>query len=274
MRKEQPVPGVPGAVWVEVSSLPAALEGGVRVGLHSQARPGALLADVPGVGRFLATDGQLIEFCAAPGADAISVRMLLGGVRAALVMQRRGLPLHAACLVPPGHGGAVALCGQRGAGKSTMAAELMRRGWRLLGDDLTPVYLEGDRLLAWPSGGGLRLWRDAVEALGLTPERMQRIPGERDKYLVPAEAVDAGVPLEAIFLLDRAGDAGVVPISGPERLATLMEQTYRPRYLQGLGVVADHLTMSCRIAEQVGLFTLSYRGPVGEGAELLSRALR
>ncbi len=269
------VPGVPGSALVEVSSLPEALDGAVSVGQYSAAKPGALLAVVPGVGRFLALRGERIEFWREPGSDPVSVEQFLyGGVRAALIDQRGGLPLHAACLVSPGSGEAMAVAGQRGAGKSTMTAELVRRGWLLLGDDLTAVYLQEGALMAWPSRGGIRLWRDACDRMDVRTETLVRIPGEREKYIVPAASTTQPAPLTQICVLDRSRAGGLEAISGPRRLATLLEQTYRPRYLKGLGCVENHLALSCQIAEHVTMQTLCYTGPVTDGADLLEATVR
>ena len=243
------VPGVPGALVVEVASLPDDLEGAVPVGMFSVARPGALLCVMPGVGRFLAVGGERIEFCREMGADPLSVEQFLhGGIRAALISQRGGLPLHAACLVPPGSKEAVAIGGRRGAGKSTMCAELVRRGWSLLGDDLTALYWRNGVAEAWPSRGGIRLWRDALERMGVDAQTLVRMPGERDKFLLPAVACEGAAEISHLFVLDRSQAGGAVAVEGPARLATLLEQTYRPRYLKGLGLLGSHLALSAQIA--------------------------
>ena len=44
-------------------------------------------------------------------------------------------PLHAGSLIPPGKTDCVLVCAPSGAGKTTLIAALLRRGWRTLGDD-------------------------------------------------------------------------------------------------------------------------------------------
>ena len=66
--------------------------------------------------------GATIDVATVPGADAGAVELFLNGsARAALIHQRGELPLHAATLLPPAGGGAVAISGTSGIGKSKFA---------------------------------------------------------------------------------------------------------------------------------------------------------
>ena len=265
------VPGVPGAEAREVPWLAETLDGAVRAGGYSVARPGALLQTVPQVGRFLSSDGVLIEFVREADADPLAIEQFLSGsARAALIHQRGGLPLHAACLVSPGGDSAVAIAGHSGAGKSTLAAELIGRGWLLLGDDVTPLYGGSGPVMAWPSKGVLKLWRDACEHLSIDPEGLRALPGERDKYIFPVAAQIEPVRLGYVFLLQRGLKASVASVEGPARLAALRTFTYKPNYLAGLKCVESHFRISCQISAEVEMTFLNWEGPASKGADLLA----
>jgi hypothetical protein len=252
------VPGVPGAEIHEVDFLPDTLKGAVRVAPMSVAKPGAYLRVMPGIGRFLARDGKVIEVCRDKDADPLAVNeFLFGAVRAALIYQRGGFALHGACLVPPGEKDAIAIAGPSGAGKSTLAGELARRGWSLLGDDLTAVYQQPEGLVAWPSRPGIKLWRDTCEGLQIDVSGLDRLPGGRDKYLLP------------VFLLDRTRSEGIVPIAGPSRLAVLTQNSYRRHFLAAMGRVQSHFELICALSEQVHLAYLCHSGSVSTCADLL-----
>jgi hypothetical protein len=241
------------------------------VGGFSIARSGALLQTVPGVGRFLITDGRLIEFVREPDADPFEIEQFLSSsARAAVVHQRGGLPLHSSCLVPPGADFAVAITGHSGAGKSTLAAELVRRGWSLLGDDVTALDGSSGAIMAWPSQGGLKLWRDACERLAINPGNLRSLPGGRDKYLLPADTQREPVRLGYIALLERGTDGGTVPVVGPARLAAIATNTYKPNYLPGLACIQSHFKMACQISKEVEMAVLRWSGPVSKGADLLT----
>src|ERR1700745_225758 len=129
---------IPGVVVRRVDRVSDTLEGAIRVGPYSVARPGALLRVVPSVGRFLAHGGDTIEYCVEANADPAAVDAILhGAVLGALMHQRGELPLHATTLVSPDRASAIALAGHSGAGKSTIAYELTRRGWMVVRGDLT-----------------------------------------------------------------------------------------------------------------------------------------
>ena len=265
------VPGVPGAEVREVAELPESLDGAVRVGGFSIARRDALLQTVPGVARFLITDGRLIQFVREVGADDLAIEQFLAGsARAALVHQLGGLPLHAACLLPPHGRFAVAITGPSGAGKSTMAAELVRRGWTLLGDDVTPIYADCGGVKAWPSRGLLKLWRDACDRLAIDANKLQPLPGERDKYLLSVEAHPDPAPLSYIFLLERGLEGGIIRVEGVARLASLRANTYKANYLHGLKCIESHFRISCRISEEAQIGVVRWSGHVAHGADLIA----
>jgi hypothetical protein len=275
MNDERPeiisVPGVPGAEVREVPRLATTLESAVSVGGYSIARAGHLLLTVPKVGRFLASDGNLIQMVRESGANPLEVEQyLFGSARAALVHQRGGLPLHSSCISPPDRKFAVAITGPSGAGKSTLAAELVRRGWLLLGDDVTPLYSGSDSILAWPSQRGLKLWRDACESLSIELQGKLPLPGERDKFFMSVVTETDPLPLRYIFQLERGANDAMSPILGPMRLAVLRANTYKANYLMGLKCVESHFRISCQISAKVEMNALRWLGPVSRGADILT----
>jgi hypothetical protein len=214
---------------------------------------------------------MVIEVCRDKDADPVAVnQFLFGAVRAALIYQRGGFALHAACLVPPGEKDAIAIAGPSGAGKSTLAGELARRGWSLLGDDLTAIYQYPEGLLAWPSRPGIKLWRDACEHLQIDVSGLDRLPGGRDKYVLPVATRQQPARLSAIFFLDRARSVGIVPITGPSRLAVLARNSYRRHFMAAMGRTQSHFELICALAEQVQLAYLCHSGSVSTCADLLA----
>ncbi|ADV81033.1 hypothetical protein [Terriglobus saanensis] len=265
-----PVPGVPGAEIREVGSLPDALEGAVRVAPFSVAKPGALLRIMPGIGRFLARDGSVIEVCREEGVNPIAFNQFLyGAVRAALIYQRGGFALHGACLVPAEQMEAIAIAAPSGTGKSTLAGELVRRGWSLLGDDLTAIYSQPEGIMAWPSRPGIKLWRDACDHLEIDVSDLDRLPGARDKYTLPVETRPHPARLRTVFLLDRTRSDGIVPITGPARLSLLTENSYRPNYLAALGCMQSHLELTCTLSNAIEFSYLCHEGSVVSCADLI-----
>lgn len=243
------VPGVPGAAVRRVASLPAALADAEPAGQFAVAKPGQLLLDIPGAARFLVRDGETIDVAANPDADPGVVRLVLNGsARGALIYQRGDLPLHAASLVPPGGDGAFAICGAAGAGKSTLAVELSRRGWLLVADDTSRITWEKDHPVVWPSRDSIKLWRDACEANGLDVAGLERVTRDLDKYYVRVPARGGPVRLAAVVELMTDGPGRAEVLSVGERLSLLTRHAYRQSYIRPLGRQAGFVRLAAQVA--------------------------
>ncbi|HXC56372.1 MAG TPA: hypothetical protein VNU97_13835 [Rhizomicrobium sp.] len=275
MTLQDTVPGIPGATIRRVEHLPTQLPGGVRAGPRAQAVTGQLLFVAPHIARFLARDGNLIEFVPDPDADPGAVTLFLNGtVRGALIHMRGELPLHAATLVPPGGDRALAICGPSGTGKSTLGAELSRRGWTLVADDTTRVVWDGDCAMAWPSRDSIKLWRDACEAAGLDIAGLERVTRKLDKYYVRVAARDAPIRLGTI--VELAPDCPDTALSGGDKMALVSRNTYRPGQIKALGMQKAHVHIVARIATACAIHRLPGKGalPLAALAEAVERMVR
>jgi len=267
--------GIAGVTVRRVPHLPATLEGGVRVGPYSAARPGRLLRVVPGVGRFLAEGGDRLEYWLEPGADEGAAEALLkGGVLGALIHQRGELPLHATTLVSPERNFAVALAGDSGSGKSTTAYELVRRGWMLLGDDLTRVTIGGGAALAWPGRSRLRLLDDACASFGIDTATLDPAPNWPGKYRLELERWDRPVPLGAVVVLERSAAAPLLDlVGGAAAVGLVAGETYRPHYVSALGQSRRHFELVAATAASARVLHCRGRASVGEIADALPSRL-
>lgn len=256
MEHPEPVPGLPGATMRRVAQLPSELPDGVAAGPHASARPGELLAVVPGTGRFLARDGSTIEFTTEDDADHGMVALLLNGTaRGALIHQRGELPLHAATLVPPGGDAALAICGRSGAGKSTLAAELSRRGWMLVADDTTRVTWDGTQAIAWPSRDSIKLWKDALDAAGVEVAPLRRVARDMEKFYIHVASRNQPVRLSWIVELTADGHTET-SLSVGDRMALVSRNTYRPGQIRALGMQREHVRIVAQTAASCTMWRL------------------
>ncbi|HUF90889.1 MAG TPA: hypothetical protein VMR23_00835 [Candidatus Limnocylindria bacterium] len=145
----------------------------------------------------LSADARQIAYRPLPGGAAAAMETyLLGHVLSYVLLQHGEEPLHATAIVAGG--GAVALMGDSGYGKSTLAAEFLRAGHRLLTDDLLVVRRDGAGFSAFPGPPRLKLFPPVAHAL----------LGE----------CASGAPMNAltsklVIPLGRAGDPPPAPVS-------------------------------------------------------------
>jgi len=238
--------------------------------------PGGVLLTVPEeAGRFQISRGAEVTVEVAHGADMSLLRLFFFGSVMGLLCHQRGLlPLHASAVAFDGQ--AIAFCGAAGIGKSTLAAVCVASGAQLVADDILVVSSQaGSHAAANPGMPKMKLWRDAIEGLGRTTAGLSRDWARADKFHVPAgpKMVTKPVRLSRIFVLadDANADAGEIELlSGSEALSELIQNTYRPEYLDLADRRAAHFADCVRLA---GLTTVARLRRRRDAADLGRTAL-
>jgi len=157
--------------------------------------------------------------------DPVLLWTLVLGAGSSIIGFRRGLvPLHASS-VRVGDG-CMALAGQTGFGKSTLAASLTDLGFALHADDLC-LLQPGDGAVM--VGGGIqefRLWDDAVQALAWNERApFARLPNIAKSVFRQAQPAPASLPLRRIYALEFADEAaapGIYRVDGVAAMQTLI----------------------------------------------------
>lgn len=189
--------------------------------------------EVKDVGRFYACDGRYIEFAPEPGAATPTIELYLNGsVYGAILHQRKILPLHGSSFVYNTKG--VMLCGDSGAGKSSLTVSFCDSGAQFLTDDVSPVQLIDGIPHVVPKSDRVKLWDDSLTQLEKQDERLAQIRPEDEKFYL--RMVHEGLtthPLHIIFVMEVSGTDGVLyePVSGTASFSVIHEQIYRLYYL-------------------------------------------
>lgn len=268
-------PDVTTNVTIRRSEVPFELTGALQAGPTWQVADGRILVRVPGVARFLVTEGRDLAFEADPGSSDDNLRIfLLGCGLGALLHQRGSLALHASAIAVNGR--AVLFCGPSGAGKSSLAAALGAAGYRMIADDvsLINVNASGPPTVA-PDGRRLKLWADAIDALAMEATHDAVRPGIR-KYWVepPNRACSEAPPLAAIYFL-RWEQPPFQPAIEPLRLVAgaelLRSCAYRPRLVQALRQEEVWFQKSLSLLSASRVFRLTRARDFGAMAECVAR---
>ncbi|PTS86567.1 HPr kinase [Sphingomonas sp. HMWF008] len=230
----------------------------------------------PRVGTFLLDSGQRVTVAAKPDAAPTDIALfLLGSVFGLLCHQRGLLPLHASAVDIGGR--AIAFTGDSGAGKSTTAAALVRRGHALLSDDISVLDSSGDTLMLVSTSPKQKLWGDSLRALGLEAGARVRPQLDIDKFEHNASsAFDAAPrPLAAICHLQTASDDGrpmLEPIAGARALQGVRHNIYRLQAAQEMGKEQRLFLQSATIAATIPQFILR-RPATLDGLESFAEAI-
>jgi len=221
----------------------------------------------PGAARYRVIKGCEILVQPFSGSDPSAYRIyILTITMAATLMQRQKILLHASAILHDG--GLMLFLGDSGAGKSSLVAELCRRGYHFFSDDVcvlddrSPDVHEVRAFASYPM---MKLWQTTVDALddALFNTRHQIWP-DTEKYgqFFHHEFMTRSYPVKKIFVL-HPGHFGsetsytAAPVTGIEAFQWLTQHTYRKQFIHEVSLQASHLKAIGRIVAQVDVGILS-----------------
>jgi hypothetical protein len=193
--------------------------------------------DVEEVAWFYASGGNYIEVSPYTGYSQDSLELFLNStVYAAVLQQRQILAIHGSCFQYRGKN--LMVCGESGAGKSSLTVAFCMEGCRFITDDVSPIVFEHGKPFVLPLSDRAKLWDNSLDQLGIEKGGLQNIHEDMEKFYFPVtNESSTALELQHIFVLE-VGEEVAVPemeeISGAEKLTILRSQIYRLEMLQGM----------------------------------------
>lgn len=225
---------------------------------------------IKGIARYRVEHGQRIVIDRrVPRTDGLTpdpgdIRLfLLGGALGALLHQRQWLPLHVSALKTPG--GGWAFTGHSGAGKSTMGAWLHKtQGWPLVTDDVAVIKPHENVPYLHPGPPRVKLWKDALSALGIQTEGLVRDLTRADKYhmMLKEGFQDSAYPLKALVVLERGEEgeaASLERIKGIGAFSAIMASLYRPEVAEAFSGEGRLMRDAAALSRKIRVYR--YRRP-------------
>jgi hypothetical protein len=231
------------------------------------AEPAGYLLHAPGFARILvAADGS--ELLCRPEREGEEWSTLLFAQGLPLAATLRGLEvLHASAVVMTDgawRGKAALFSGPQGAGKSSLAAALLRRGQQLLSDDTVALEPREGELLAHPGPALLQLRAEEHERLS---ERERTSMGRATQALGKRRFAPLGrcgeAPFGGLFLLERSRGATLERIERIDPFA-LLATTFNLS-VRDPARLTRHLDLAAALADSGNVFRLRVQPAVDAG---------
>lgn len=207
------------------------------------------------VARFLLDGGRriVVDVRRDVGEEEVVAR-LLGEIFATLLRQRGLLVLHACAVERDGR--AVAVVGESGWGKSTLAEAFCQRGYALVTDDVMAVSFEADRPTLVASYPQIRLRQDSASFLVPDGRGLEEI--ERNGPKLARNGVrlsESGPVLDGLYFIEPrfAPAASTAPIDPAQALMGIVQHTRARTLIQTNtpGLLRDHLHLCGQLVRQV-----------------------
>jgi hypothetical protein len=247
-------------ITIRIGTVPENLVDSTVISILYQVSQRAYLLQIPGLARYLVSDGKRIVVQPVDGADENSIRLFLqGAVMGALLHQRRTFSIHGSCVVTSG--GAVVFAGNSGTGKSTIAAVFNRFGYPVLADEISAIHVGTDGVArVIPGPREIKMWRSALEAIDYPNiDTLTRVRPQIDKFSVPMNADVQAAPLRMIAILNPVNrdDLRLVPLELIHKLPNLTNIVYQRRLALEMGAMPAYWETASAIAFQTQLAYLN-----------------
>lgn len=234
-------PAPQGEADIIVSNRPdVLLNGQARVGGQPAFLPDLQIFDFASVARLEIHNATEIRVGLRPGISEDCLGLpLLGPVLATLMHYRGRLVIHGSAIVVGRE--LWGFVGDRGAGKSTMAAFLIRDGFPLFNDDLISVsFLPDAAPVAHPGYAATKITKEAFEHVGgLEGDILETggLPYKKTRIRLAQNPISEAMPLSRLCLLERGEMARLKEMPEREALNTVFQHIYMRKY--GAAPAAD-----------------------------------
>jgi len=217
-----------------------------------------LLFEQKHIARYLASGGNRVLMQPVPGTNEIAmVRLvLLTSVLAAILLQKRRLPIHASAILKDGK--LTLIAGDSGTGKSTSLAGLINNGHTLFSDDVVAVNQDFMTFASYPM---MKLWDDTQQKLNsdLFNDKSYLIKSGVKKYGIffHDSFITECFPISKFIILKKAhaGQLVSIELTGADKFSAIQAQVYRQLFIQDVELrklcfeVVSYLSNTCTVYE-------------------------
>ncbi len=247
-------------IHIQWGRVPESLANSVRRGVCYELNEEEFLIRIPQTVSFWIRQGRQIQIDPADQADERTIRMFLyTSPFGALFHQRDLFPFHASAVET--ERGAVLFSGASGTGKTTIAAGFVKRGYRILNDDLTVIQPGTESPLAQCGMPYLRMWHDTLCRMGMSSEGLERTRPELKRYYFPlnGQFQNHPRPIWRIYFLNptNQSETSFTSIRGIDKFNRLTQNTYRSQFLATPKIRNRHFQQAVEYGNAISLFQVN-----------------
>ena len=214
---------------------------------------------VRNVGLFRISNGTLIEYnCYKTKDDLQFQQWLMAMAFSILIIQREKILLHGTVLKDCNNDKVIGICGESGAGKSTIGNELLKRGLQFISDDeiLIDIKDAAYTLLTYP---WRRICMDVFESEKIDKEKAYYFEdGKKQKYVVDMtdECIDNLQKLDKLFILSLSDceNVEIEEIVGADKINLIIDNLYKKTVYEEVGIAPNMFKDIVSIAKYVDIY--------------------
>ena len=183
---------------------------------------------------------------------------ILGTCFGAIMIQRNEFPLHGSFIYNGEKG--IGIVGESEAGKTTLAAAMVKEDWKIVTDDVIRVKYHQDVPEVFPSYPSQKLWSSAAKMLNLNIVSSKAVHNRIDKFYYSdskrffSENARLNILIEIV-----PSDVGCVEIEVIEKqksLNVLLSNTYRYEIIDYSRKHKEHLIFISRLCSDIDVYRI------------------
>ncbi len=245
-------------VFIQFGEVPEKLENPEREGVVFQLTKNEYLMQLDGVASYYVSNGERIIVCKQEGSTLQEVRLfILNSAFPALLYLRNTFLLHANAIKYNDE--CFLICGNTGAGKSTLTTEFINHNYRILSDDISALSKIENHIYVKSSFPFLKLWQDSLEYFDMHLAKGHKLRKQMKKYgfRLQEEFYTYPLPVRNVFILIPYTGISCESeiLTGINKFNALKTQTFQSNYLLDY-IKPLHFQLINNLANQANIFIL------------------
>jgi hypothetical protein len=182
---------------------------------------------------FILKEGREVLIQPSETQDLGQIRLyILGTVLSVLLYQRGILSLHGSAMAIGDQ--VVGVIAPSGSGKSSTAAALYKKGYRLLSDDAIPIFYQNGQYVVYPGYPRLKISNEVAECLDYGETHIIEKHPECGEVSFDArhQFIGGALPLKQIYVLEVGDSLGITPCAQIDAVFGMMKNSLPTMWLQ------------------------------------------